>query len=81
MTGHWPIARARELLAAQWPAGQMRKSERRLQPMSAPTIPTGTDVAAVRTDCDVQPLMLALLIVWYHLFDVRLFLGQIMGRA
>ena len=26
-------------------------------------------------------LMVALLIVWYQLFDVRLFLGQIMGRA
>jgi ABC-type spermidine/putrescine transport system permease subunit I len=26
-------------------------------------------------------LMLALLIVWYQLFDVRLFLGKIMGRA
>jgi hypothetical protein len=25
--------------------------------------------------------MLALLIVWYQLFDVRLLLGKIMGRA
>jgi spermidine/putrescine transport system permease protein len=26
-------------------------------------------------------LMLALLLLWYWLFDVRLFLGKIMGRA
>ena len=26
-------------------------------------------------------LALALLLVWYRLFDVRLFLGKIMGRA
>ena len=26
-------------------------------------------------------LMLALLVVWYQLFDVRLFLGKIVGRA